>query len=332
MEVFEILVVTRFPVGNAMTYHVIAKDLRMDKLAVCLRLGDRNFDALHIINDLLGLFIERGEGMRLKSRRYQNTRYPSSVVQIPLCPNNSTKLIVESGCATDWNGIPRPYAKFEFNAQRLAIDYSAKNRFLSTLLDLIPSGGYPVLLEDGYLLQAELSADFRGIAIESLDAYSPRMEQGLYFYRGGALKTISLHDGKLGRPEAFCIYDKKLADKEQRHHIRHGPLLRVEARRRFNRTARYRTLKFHELPNIENPFADLCIYERSRIDEMFTAARHQRFLSAIHSSGVQAALSGTRGADRERRLRMLECCKASWWNPQRAWDGIYSAVTEGLLR
>lgn len=306
----------------------------MDKVAVSLRLGERNFDSLNIINDLLRLHVECGEAVRIGSRKYRNSRFPSSVFLVPLShlpTRSSLRLIVETGCATDWHGKYQPYAKFEFNVQRLAGDQEAKQRFQRVMLDLIPSGGYPVLLEDGYLLYAELSADFRGVSVESLDSFSPKMEESLYFYRNGILKTICLHDNKPGRIEAFCIYDKKLADREQRCRVRRGDLLRIEARRRFNRSPRYRTLKLHQLPTITNPFSDLRLYSRKRIDEIFTAARHERFISEVRGSGIQFALAGTRGADRERRIRMLEACRVDWWNPQHTWHGIHNAMTEALL-
>lgn len=335
MDIIKFPVVTRLSVGSAMTLHVVAKALRMDKLAISLRLGERNFDSLNIINDLLRLYLEHGEAVRISSRRYRNTRFQSSVFLIPLShrpTRSSLRLVVETGCATDWHGKYQPYAKFEFNVQRLADDQDAKQRFQHVMLDLIPSGGYPVLLDDGYVLYTELSADFRGVRVESLDTFCPKMDESLYFYRDGALKTICLHDNKPGRIEAFCIYDKKLSDREQRCRVRRGDLLRIEARRRFNRSPRYRTLKLHQLPTIANPFSDLRLYSRERIDETFTAARHERFISEVRSSGVQHALAGTRGADRERRIRMLDTCRVDWWNPDDAWRDICNATTEALLR
>jgi hypothetical protein len=75
----------------------------------------------------------------------------------------------------------------------------------------------------------------------------------------------------------------------------------------------------------------LRIYERNRIDQTFTAARHANFLRTAQDSGVQAALANTRGADRERRIRMLNDCRADWWNPNDAWEGVGNAIQAALL-
>ena len=305
----------------------------MDKIEVCLRLGENNFDALHIIQDTLSLYVERNEAFYLKPRHYGNIRY-SLVVQIPLLPPDyplSYNLIVESGSARDWHGSSRPYAKFCFNVEGLSTNERACRRFLEILQDIIPSGGYADLLEDGYVVYAEFSADFRGVEVESLDAYCPSLNQSLYNFRDGVRKTINLHDERPGRPEAFCIYDKKRADREQHHRIRRGPLVRIEAKRRFNRTPNYRELHLNELHRIRNPFESLRIYDRNRIEQTFTAARHRNFLEQFQREGVQAALTGTRGADRDRRERMLDTCKVDWWNPEQAWAGKNNAILKGLL-
>ena len=302
----------------------------MDKIEICLRLGRNNFDALNIVQDVLNQYIGRGEATHLKPRWYRNNRIPSKVVQIPLSTDRPQYLIVESGSAMDWHGGSRPYVKFVLNVQRLAANTEARRRFQEVLLDLIPSGGYPVLLEEGYVLYAEFSADFRGVEISTLDAYCPTLTDVRYFSRDGVTKTINLHDKRPGRPEAFCAYDKKQADWDQHRHLRRGPILRIEAKRRLNRTPTYREIRLGELHHISNPFAGLKIYERARIDGAFTAARHQTFLAHVQRAGVQAALAGTRGADRGRRERMLEACRADWWDAEQAWARARDAVVTAV--
>lgn len=141
--------------------------------------------------------------------------------------NRKCNLAPELGVATDRNGNRHPYAKFSFNVNRLAANEEARERFKLVLNDLIPPGGYSVLLEEGYVLYAEFSADFRGQA-ESIDAYCPTLDQSLYFSATKLSRLSIFMTTDVGRPEAFCIYDKKLADREQHSRIRRGPLLRIE--------------------------------------------------------------------------------------------------------
>lgn len=313
-----------------MTLQVIGKELIMDRVEVCLRLGENNFVSLNIVQDILGQYIHHDEATHLQPRWYPNNQHPSQVVQIPLSNDGRHCLTVESGTAIDRNKAFRPYVKFVFNVKNLAINETARSRFNSVMADVIPSGGYQVLLHEGYVLYAEFSADFRGVGIESLDAYCPTLDQGRYFIRDGIIKTINLHDSRPGRPEAFCAYDKKQADWELRKHLRRGPLVRIEAKRRLNRTPTYRQLRLCEVHGIPNPFASLRIYDRKRIEQVFTAARHKGFLADVRRGGVQDALAKTRGADRDRRERMLENCRADWWNPEQAWAGRFDAVNLAL--
>ncbi len=305
----------------------------MDKVEICLRLGNNNFVALEIVNDILDMYIDRGEAFELRGNHYRNNSHRSRGTRLPLLNSGRLNLIVESGIASDRNRRLQPYVKFSFNAQRLLTNSVASERFQEILLDLIPSGGYPVLLEEGYVLYTEFAADFMGVDIATLDAYFPGLDETEYFSTGLRVETICLHDQRAGRPNAFCMYDKKLSDQIRQGHIRRGPLTRIEAKRRFNRTPEYRSLHLSELDRIPNPFASLQIFERERIKQTFKANRHQNFLATARNFGVQRAIAGTRGADRERREHMLENCRAEWWDPDEAWDGLQDAIQRtSLLR
>ena len=317
-----------------MTSLVTPKELCIDKIQLSLRLGKDNFGALNILKHLLReLYIHPGLGKEITHGNYPNSLFPPLRVKIPLAPYRGHSLFVECGAVKDWHQTTRTYAKFSFNVSNLARNPSARQMFRTTLDDLIPSGGYPVLLEEGYVLSVEFSADYRGITPDTLDAYSPLLEHSLYFLRGDAIETINLHDEQKGRGRnnAFCIYDKKQADWKYHKHLRRGALTRIEAIRRLNRTPTYRELHVHELDQLPNPFTHLRIYERSRINQTFTAARHMNFLRTAQRSGVQVALANTRGADRDRRIRMLGNCCANWWNPSLAWEGVGNALQLALL-
>ena len=180
----------------------------MDKFEICLRLGENNFDSLNLIQTIVSEYVRRGEAVRLKPRSYGNCRFPCPLTRIQLSQMPHLNLVVETGSATDWHGRNRPYAKFSFNVQRIAVNSRAGARLREVLFEIIANEGY----------------------------------------------------------------------------------------------------------------------ERERIRRTFTAARHQKFLEHANREGVQAALAGTRGSDRQRRERMLESCRAAWWNPEQAWHGAREAV------
>lgn len=305
--------------------------LKIDKLEISMRLKQNDFDTLNFIQDILAMYVGRGEGRFEGRNRYPNNGRSSKRYTIYLLPNGRYNLSVEVGVATARNAKQYPYVKFSFNVQRIGWYREAKMRLLTVLGELSTSGGYTDLPDDGYVLYVEFSADFRGVEVESIDAYCPKLHNYQYFPGNSVIKTINLHDKRRGRPEAFCIYDKKLEDRVKHRRIRRGPLLRIESRRRFNRTPTYRQLHLEELHSIPNPFRGLRVYDREQIESTFTAARHTNFLAHVRTQGVQAALSGTRGADRDRRERMLdESCRVGWWDPDRVWAGRHNAINAVL--
>jgi len=301
--------------------------LLIDKFEMSLRLGENNFVTLRFFEDILRDYVQRGEALYGGRIKYSNNRRGSKLHTIYLLPDRRCNLAVEMGVATDRNGRHYPYVKFSFNVQRLSSYPDAGRQLRVVLSELSSNGGDTNLLDDGYVLYAEFSADFRGVSIESIDAYHPTLDTSLYFFRNSEIKTINLHGQRPGRPEAFCIYDKALADREKSVRIRRGPFLRIESKRRFNRTPTYQQLQLEGLHSIPNPFRELRIYDREAMESTFTAARHKSFLTKVRQQGVQAALAGTRGADRDRRERMLdEHCRVDWWDPERTWAGRHHAI------
>ncbi len=309
-----------------MALTIIPRSTKLDKVEVSLRYGENNFVSLDIINDTKNLYINSGEAFNVGRNYYPNNRNASVITKFPLHPERKINMFVETGVARDRSGRLHPYAKFIYNAQRLITSPHACERFHQVIGDLVPNGGYSSLLEDGYVNYAEFATDFYGVDVNTIDAYSSTMTESLYLSKNGNARTIVLNDGRVGRPSAFCLYDKKQADWEQHNHLRRGPLLRVEARRRLNRTPTYRELRLYEVASIPNPFESLQIYDREKIQQTFTAIRDRGFRELAQTAGVQEALMGTRGADRLRRLRMLEGCQVEWWTPEIAWEGRLSAI------
>lgn len=329
------LVVTRSTLRNTMTLTVVAKELIVDKIELSMRYEVNDFEAINFTAYLLRhLFVNEGRAVEVPRRRYPNNRIPPYAVYIPLAAGHGQYLYVECGSARNWHGTVTTYVKFAFNPNRLLVSTIAQMRFNEVLLAIIPSGGYSVLLEESYVLYAEFSADFRGVTSQSIDAYCTHLRNSRYFPDTGTIKTITLYDDRPGRHEEMCIYDKKESDWNRYRHLRRGPLTRIEARRRFNRSADTRELRLRDLRDlraIENPFASVRIFDRALIANTFTAKRHAAFLAQAQCRGVHAALIGSRGADRERRERMLQNCQVSWWNPMDAWPGVVDAVNRVLL-
>jgi len=310
-----------------MTLPVGPQPLSIDKLEMSLRLGRNNFVTLGFLANMLQIYVRRGEARYQRPIQYSNNGRGSRFHTIYLLPNRMCSLGVETGVATDRNRRHHPYVKFSFNVQRIRSFPDAGRRLRVVLSELSSNGGDTSLFDDGYVLYAEFSADFRGVEVESIDAYHPTLDTSLYFSRHSAIKTINLHDQRPGRPEAFCVYDKGLAEREKPVRIRRGPFLRIESKRRFNRTPTYQQLQLEGLHSIPNPFRELRIYDREAMESTFNAARHRNFLTKVRQQGVQAALAGTRGADRDRRERMLdERCRVDWWDPERTWAGRHHAI------
>lgn len=309
-----------------MTITFIERPLKMDRIEVSLRYGANNFVSLNIINDIIKMHKDSREAFTAGRNQYPNNRNPSFLTRYPLLTERKLNLHVETGAARDREGKMHPYAKFTYNAQRLITNPVACQRFHQVIDDLVPNGGYSSLLEDSYVNYVEFAADFFGIDVNTIDAYSPQMTEALYISINGNSRTTVLNDGRTGRPCSFCLYDKKQADWDQQKHLRRGPYLRVEARRRLNRTPTYRELRLCQLSSIPNPFESLRIYDREIIQQTFTAIRDRGFRELARTAGVQEALMKTSGADKVRRLRMLENCRVEWWSPEIAWAGRLNAI------
>ncbi|WP_265945461.1 hypothetical protein [Dechloromonas sp. A34] len=236
-----------------MANEIIRRDLKVDRIEVSLRYGKNNFVSLQIINDIIKMYKDSKEAFNAGANHYPNNRNPSFITRFPLLTKRKLNLIVETGIARDRKGALHPYAKFAYNAQQLITNPIACERFHQVIGDLVPNGGYSSLLEDAYVNKVEFAADFYGIDVNTIDTYNPLMTEVLYTSHNGNSRTIVLNDGRLGRPCSFCLYDKRQADWDQQKHLRRGPYLRVEARRRLNRTPTYRELRLCQLTSIESP-------------------------------------------------------------------------------
>lgn len=307
--------------------------LCLDKLAICCRFGADNFFPVQLIQTVMRDYARNRLASGQEPAGYANTRYPPLRCSVPLTTLPHTSLFIECGAAIDWNGINRPYAKFEFNVDRISRNEEARLRLHRVMRDFLPAGGYAELTEEGYVVYAEFACDIRGIEVATIDAFSPRMATGEWITSNASPGpgTIYVRDGRQDRIEEFCIYDKKKSDFRRHCHLHRHTTLRIEARRRLNRTRTYREMRLTELGTINNPFESFAIYDRARIAQVLAADRHAGFLSSATRNGIQQAFAGTAGQDRARRLRMLDGCRLTWWSPQAAWADIHDAVSTALL-
>lgn len=314
-----------------MTSNPVQRPLKIDRLELSYRFEPANFWPIGHIRAMLEDAIADSSARRVGVRRYPNSESPSERVAISLRVRPRRVLVVETGIVEDRNGDTRPYAKFEFNVQGLLVDESSRASFLLAMSDLLPGGGYRELCENGYVLYAEFAADFIGVDVAGLDAFSEEVEIGRWFPGSAQRETLSLGRESGVREYSFTIYNKTKQEREVEHRIRRRQITRIEAKRRFNHTKTYRKIRLGELASIENPFMTLRIYEAEKFQEVLAAARHQRFLDVAARDGVQNAFLGTRGDDRRRRLNLLEECRVQWWAPETVWgDGIDNAVREAL--
>ena len=332
VKVYEIditLVVTRFEVCNVMTTGVHLKSVRIDKLASCLRFGEDNFSPLQEIQDRVTNLVCCGRGKRAKPGWYKNNRFPSTRTKIPISPIGGT-LEIETGVAHDPERIRRPYARFEFNVQRIASGDYARTRFREIMDAIIPHGGYERLCNEGYVNKVEFAADFLNQVPEAIDGYYPRFQHFIYYHRDGACKTINLINREKNRTKEKSIYDKWRSDKERLNHIRRGQILRIEAKRTLNRDRDYRELHLGELGILPTPFVGLRVFDRGRIERVFSANRHRSFLEHVREKGTQSALARNRGQRKEKRIQMLSDCEVDWWKPEEVWERRHNAILQGL--
>lgn len=268
----------------------------------------------------------------LRPRYYPNCKKPCERIAIQLFRRPKLVLIVETGIPYK-NEIARPYVKFSFNVQRLLCNDVARQAFHTAMLDLLPSGGYQDLSEDGNVLYAEFAADFTNLAIADFDAYSPEMKEGEWFKSQASQQpeTIYLIDGKKTRKHAITIYQKSRQEWEVLRHHRRRVVLRVESKRRFNHTPETQKIRLAKLSGIANPFEGLGIYDRAQLMEIFKSARDRNFIDEAMRFGIQSTFTGMReGNDKDRRLRMLARCHVDWWNPEEVWNGREDAISEVL--
>ncbi|MBK9522160.1 MAG: hypothetical protein IPO13_11225 [Rhodocyclaceae bacterium] len=311
--------------------NLIPRPLCIDRLELSYRFGANNLVAQGIVNDTMKMLVRVREARKLEPRRYPNCREPCERIAISLSRLPKRTLVVETGKPFK-NGSTWPYAKFEFNVQGLSRNDLARSSFHRAMNDLLPGGGYGELCEDGYVLYAEFAADFAGLNVAEFDAYSTQMKAGAWIKSPITrwLETINMNDGRSTRELAFTVYQKSLQERVVLHHWRRVLMLRIEAKRRFNHTKKHKHIRLAELPNIDNPFEGLGIYQRARFTNIFTSIRDQKFLDEIGHYGLQDTLSRTRGVDRARRERKLAACNEEWWNPAETWLGIDNAVLQAM--
>lgn len=309
----------------------IPPTLLIDRFEMSYRLGENNTWPVHMLEEIMHEYVANGLGAFIKPLRYANNGRPSLRFTVPLPGFLRHTLTVECGVAVDRKRILRPYLKFTFNVGRLSQDETARVAFHKAMNDFLPAGGYAELLEEGNVLYAEFAYDVPGLDIAKIDTYSPSMREGWHVQVDGSPQTIYLKDGLTKTQLGFCIYDKAAHDRAKHHYIRRPRPGRIEARCRFNNNDKHRHMTIGELARIENPFQTLAIYSRPAMEEVFTAQRHANFLQHALRHGLQSALTATTGADYARRLRLLERCRLSWWNPVAAWAQIDGAVAATAL-
>lgn len=292
--------------------------LIVDKLKLGWRFENSDYVPLRLIDFNLSALKRLSVAKQIRSKPYPGATRPPRRYKIMLEGGFYPTLFVETGVACNGSGC-FPYVRFEFNLAHVLMVQETQQSLQDTILDLMPGKDYADLLAEGHVLFIEIAIDFNDTKITDLEVFHPRSNPGRRF--GEDLErpdTINLKAARKGEP-SYCVYDKQ---KESRNGVRRyrKSLLRVEARLRFNDTPRLRGMRVGDLSSLANPFADLLILDRTRLDHVFRAQRHAGFRRAIRERGLQAALQGRPSRERERRVHMLRNAAVPWWDPKAIWE------------
>jgi hypothetical protein len=276
-----------------------------------------------MLNDVLRDYERSSRATRLSAQPYQRARTRPKRSRITLSGSRFATLFVETGVARNrWGRFP--YANFEFNLDALISCIETQQSFLRVMQDLLPSGGYADLVDDGYVLHVEFAIDFEKARMSELEFFHPRMSAGRRVGEASTPPDTVYLNARQNGTASYCIYDKRKQLLRTHYYLRRSRM-RVEARWRLNNTPRLRETRVRGLDSLPNPFEDLVILDREVLDEVFQARRHTNFLRNVHAHGLQHALRGNRTVDQERRIRMLSQAVVPWWNPHAIWQGRHAA-------
>jgi len=306
---------------------VIVKPLQLDRVEISFRVGVGAIVPLQIVNDTIDFYVRNNIARPLAIYPFLRGNSLARHVIINLSRLPSNNLTVATGTSSG-RGVGRCcWLKFSFNPHRLLLNENAKSEFLEVMNDLLPAGGYSELLEFGNVIYSEFAVDVLHADMASLEFQTPRMDSGGVIVRDGLPSTIYLNKSRNRSEAAFCFYDKKRSDREVQRRVRRYPIVRFEARRRFNHNPTTRLMTPSRVSSIMNPFLGLEVYDKGQVCQVFSAACHDQFLRDVAGVGVQQALSLTSHLmTRARRLRMLQRCIVPWWSPASVWAGVDDAV------
>lgn len=306
---------------------IVVKPLQLDRVEVSLRIGDGSIVPLQIVNDVIDYHVRSRSARPLQLYPFLvgNSLARHVAIGLSWLPKNT--LTVATGTSSGRGNGRYQWVKFGFNPNKLIINDPARWAFLEVMNELLPGGGYFELLAGGNLIYAEFALDILNADIAALDAFCFGMDAGTVIRRDGGASTIYLNRNQGRSERSFAIYDKNRSDRETQNRRRRFSIVRVEARRRFNHNPRTRHLNFSNLSSIENPFSDLEIYDKEKVRSVFSAISHERFLEDVERLGLQQALSVSSSAVMQaRRLRLLQRCQVSWWNPVLEWENMSDAL------
>ena len=306
---------------------ISVKPLKLDRIELSMRFGADTLVPLLIINDTIDSYVRDRFARPIELYPFQKGNSLARHVAISLSCFPKNTLTVSTGTSSGRGQGRYSWAKFSFNPNRILSHDEARLAFITAMYDLLPGGGCSELLDDGNVLYAEFAVDVAHANMATLDAYSRQMDIGSWLVREQAVSTVYLNKSKNRSEAAYGIYDKKRRDKETLSRIRRFPMVRIEARRRFNHNPTTQDLKAEGLFRIKNPFAGLELYETAQFANIFSAGCHASFLLDAQSRGVQNALASGSASMRERRLRMLHQCRATWWSPENAWQRAEEATS-----
>jgi hypothetical protein len=150
-----------------------AKRISIDKVKLGMRFEMNNPFPVQLINDILNLYIESNRGEDLRTKPYRGSGTRPRRCKIPLDGATYPSIVVETGLVAIGGNRRNllPYATFEFNHNKVFSSDEAHDSFMRVMQDLLPDGGFPSLLEDGFFYYIEIAIDFINVNMSNIEAF-----------------------------------------------------------------------------------------------------------------------------------------------------------------
>ena len=195
-------------------------------------------------------------------------------------------------------------------------------------LDNLLPGGYQHLIDAGKVNRIDLTVDASYLDATDIIVTHKKMKTEKLFAKNGAIESKYL--GAAGSKKQFLLYDKVKEIKEKNKKKLKGFKAMVPGHSLFRIECRLLKLAcpLNEIVNLPNPFTDLfpTAYPGAKATKEYDPL-WPLFLCACRFEGVDNAVAYLNAADKATFTKRLEeKGKKDWWNPEKIWKGLASAI------